>query len=167
MVMAMRSRRANSATEFLTMLPPLERSMGMPPKCRARGPKGPTNAVCLANQVVSRFSTQYGRMPRRKSQFEVCGATIITNFGMSGRFPAMRQPVRRMRRMPKGLRHQDLTCGAPGGGTGKPLFSSGRSGIDALIARDISRVKGRQVEFLTTHGRRRFGGDFRRGAQRL
>ena len=73
----------------------------MPPKRRARMPIGQKNTVCLASQVVSSCRVRYAVKPWKKSQLDVCGATIITNFGTSGIVPATRHPEIFMSRMPR------------------------------------------------------------------
>ena len=94
--------------------------MGMPPKRRARMPSGQKNTVCFASQVVSSCSVRYAVKPWKKSQFDVCGATIITNLGSCGIVPATRQPEIFMSRMPSQRRQRALTCGAVGGRRRKP-----------------------------------------------
>ena len=64
-------------------------------------PSGQKNTVCLASQVLSSRRTRNAQKPWKKSQFDVCGATISTYFGTLGMLPAMRQPEIRMSKMPR------------------------------------------------------------------
>ena len=58
---------------------------------RITGAKGPRNSVCLPMNVIFRSSANMTAMPTTKSQFEVCGATAITNLLRSGTSPSTRQ----------------------------------------------------------------------------
>jgi hypothetical protein len=74
------------------------RSSGAPPSQRSTGVSGNRKTVCLPSQLALRPTANIPRMPRKKSQFDVWGATITTNLGQSGNSPSIRQPNRRSRR---------------------------------------------------------------------
>src|SRR5205814_6894663 len=61
------------------------------PSARSTGPNGHRNRVSLPNQWMRRSSANMASTPTTKSQFDVCGATITTNFGARGTAPTILQ----------------------------------------------------------------------------
>jgi hypothetical protein len=64
----------------------------MPPSQRMNAPSGPRNSVSLPRNDARMPSANFAATPTTKSQFEVCGATMIIIFGMFGIVPSNRHP---------------------------------------------------------------------------
>ena len=96
------SRSAARTVAATSLAKPLavERFTGIPPSQRMKMPSGQRNSVCLPTNLPPSRSASFACSPTRKSQFEVCGATISTILRTSGTPPSKRQPVSPMLKRP-------------------------------------------------------------------